>query len=172
MFGIKLDVHYLKTIGLFVLTVFSAFLYFTGNISLGDLSKTIEDNDTTINNLKTEYTKLDQDLKKFNIKINSIDKEFVFEKKNFGVYKLMMYFDKYKDSYDFKHIVEQNEKKLTNEYFQHEVQFQIEYKSSAQIKDFLNIIENKYHNNFIEGRFSKNELILKYLFYGKVNEKR
>lgn len=164
---LSLDLHYVKSIAIFLVALGSAGFYLFSNNNLGTLKTSFEDNIQKINQLNNDIKKNKKDLETFNSKIIEIDKFFVKDKKDFGLYKLMEHLDEEIKIYKYKYSTDQKQKALTNKYFYYNIKFVIKYESFKSMQKILDTIETKYHNSFVDAKFDKGKFVLTYRFYGK-----
>lgn len=164
---IKFDLHYLKTIGIVLITLIAGGYYFSNDNALEILKEQSDANLENINKLNNDIKKNKKDLEKFNKQILEIDKFFVKDKNDFGLYKLMEHLDNEIKIYKYKYTTDQKMSNLTNSYFSYTFQFVINYESFDSMQKILETIEEKYHNTFVDAKFDKGKFILTYKFYGK-----
>ena len=164
---IKFDLHYLKTGGIVLGALASVFFYFSSNNDVELLAQTSQANIDKINSLDRDIKKNKKDLESFNKKIIEIDKFFVKDKGDFGLYKLMEHLDNEIKIYNYKYTTDQKMGTLTSNYFFYIFKFVINYESYYSMSKILNTIEEKYHNSFVDAKFEKGNFILTYKFYGK-----
>lgn len=164
---IKFDLHYLKTAIIIIVSFVSVFFYFSSNNDVDVLAKTSEENIQKISSLDSDIKKNKKELEKFNQKIIELDKFFVKDKEDFGLYKLMEHLDNEIKIYNYKYTTDQKMSTLTSNYFFYTFKFVINYESFYSVNKILNTIEEKYHNSFVDAKFEKNNFVLTYKFYGK-----
>lgn len=164
---VKFDLHYLKTISIIIGSLVATFLYFSSDNNNVLLEEQTNQNIEKINQLDSDIKKNKSDLKKFNEKIVELDKFFVKDKEDFGLYKLMEHLDNEIKIYQYKYSTDQKMTNLTNMYFSYTFKFVINYESFDSMQKILDTIENKYHNSFVDAKFDKGKFLLTYKFYGK-----
>lgn len=167
MRNMSFDLHYLKSGLIFLGAFLGVFFYVFGAKSLDDLTFKHKENSEQILRLNQEIKSNTSKLKTFNEKIINIDKFFVKDKKDFGLYKLMEHLDEEIKMYKYKYTTDQKMKKMTNKYFYYNFKFVIKYESYESAMKILKTIEEKYHNSFVDAKFEKGKFILVYKFYGK-----
>lgn len=168
---IKFDLHYLKSILIIAGACTISFFYFTSNNNSNVLKIQTEENIQKINSLDSEIKKNKEALKVFNEKIVELDKFFVKDKEDFGLYKLMEHLDNEIKIYQYKYTTDQKMQNLTKNYFAYTFKFVINYESFESMQKILSTIEEKYHNSFVDAKFDKGKFLLTYKFYGKKGTK-
>lgn len=164
---IKFDLHYLKSFLIVSGAIALAFFYFTSNNNNDILKIQTDDNIQKINQLDNDIKKNKESLKNFNEKIVELDKFFVKDKDDFGLYKLMEHLDNEIKIYQYKYTTDQKMTTLTKNYFSYTFKFIINYESFDSMQKILSTIEEKYHNSFVDAKFDKGKFLLTYKFYGK-----
>lgn len=164
---IKFDLHYLKSFLIVSGAIALAFFYFTSNNNNDILKIQTDDNIQKINQLDNDIRKNKESLKNFNEKIVELDKFFVKDKDDFGLYKLMEHLDNEIKIYQYKYTTDQKMATLTKNYFSYTFKFIINYESFDSMQKILSTIEEKYHNSFVDAKFDKGKFLLTYKFYGK-----
>jgi len=167
MNNFSLDLHYVKSILIFIVAFGSAGFFFLTSNNVGDLKLQHSNNIQKLSKLDNSIRKNKKSLEKFNAKIIDVDKFFVKDKKDFGLYKLMEHLDEEIKMYQYKYNTDQKLKFLTKKYFYYNFKFVMKYQSFESMSNIINTIENKYHNSFVDGKFEKGKFILTYKFYGK-----
>lgn len=163
----NIDYHYLKTIVLVLGFLFMLYQLYDKNESLNLIKSQYDSNIEQITKLNSDIKTNKKKLKEFTDKISTLNRLFVKDKNEFGLYKLMEYLDEQVKLYDFKYSTNQKETNLTKEYFSYDFKFEIPYNSYSSLNKLINSIESKYHNTFVEAKFDKGKFYLTYKFYGK-----
>ncbi len=161
------DIHYLKTIVLAISFIFMSYQLYNINTEVDVLKERYDNNISQISKLDSDIKSNKKKLKEFNEKIISLNKTFVKDKEDFGLYKLMEHLDKDVKLFDFKYNTNQKQTNLTKEYFSYDFKFDIPYNSYSAMNKIINTIEGTYHNTFTSAKFDKGKFTLTYKFYGK-----
>lgn len=164
---IDIDFYYIKSILIFVVAVFSSYMYLNQNSNIDVLKNS---NDSLTVQLKKENTKvedLSKKVSKFESTVKNTKKIFLLDKDKFGIYKLMTELDYFKKIYDFSYDADEKATTINKNYFKYKIKFKIPYKNLEIFKETLNIITSKYFNKFIYAVYSKGTFEMHYEYYGK-----
>ena len=137
----NIDYHYLKTIVLVLGFLFMLYQLYDKNESLNLIKTQYDSNIEQITKLNSDIKTNKKKLKEFTDKISTLNRLFVKDKNEFGLYKLMEYLDEQVKLYNFKYSTNQKETNLTKEYFIKE--FELEKQNIVCINNILDIEESK-----------------------------
>lgn len=171
--SLGIDLHYIKTIVLLIGAIVALYLYFSTNSENNMLSEQSENNISSLTQLDGEIKKNKQKLVEFNNELIKINKEFLKPKEDFGVYKMMEHFDEFAKFFNYSYTIDLKEKNLSSRYFEHTIKFIIDYKDVKSMHNIIQLIEDRFYNSFVDGRYEKGRFQLTYKFYGeKPNTKK
>lgn len=163
----SIDYHYLKSVALLIAFATISYYYVDKSTEVSNIMVQYDGNIEQVTKLNNDIKNNKKKLEEFNVKIVGVNKIFLKDKEDFGLYKLMEHLDKDAKLFNFKYTTNQKQVNLTKEYFSYDFKFEVPYSSYQSMSKVIDTIEGTYHNTFMEAKFDKGKFILSYKFYGK-----